>query len=258
MQLSVAMTVRDEASRIEAALRSCEELADEIVVVDTGSTDDTVARARAHPKVRLLSSEWSEFSAAKQAALDACRGDWVLVLDADERLSPELVAKIRLLDRNGQLAHAGGYRIRRRNWILGHQMHSMGLDRDYPLRLVRREGAAYNRRPVHEAIEVAPGRSLGRLEEPLEHHTFWGVDHYLRKIDLYTSLELEERPRRHSNLHMVTVWPTTFWRYYVGRGGYRDGFAGFVWAALTATGRFIRDMKVFVAEQPARPEGPPP
>jgi glycosyltransferase involved in cell wall biosynthesis len=252
------MTVRNEAPRIEAALRSCEDFAAEIVVVDTGSEDDTVRLVLAHPKTRVLIEAFEDFSAAKQAALAACEGDWVLVLDADERVSPELVRKIEALDRNGQLEHAGGYRIRRRNWILGREMSSMGLERDYPLRLVRREGARYNERPVHEAIEVEAGRAVGQLEEPLEHHTFWGVDLYLRKMDLYTSLELLERERRHSNLHMISVWPSTFWRYYIARGGWRDGFAGFVWAALTATGRFLRDMKIFIRAQPYRPRAAEP
>lgn len=250
MKLSIAMTVRDEAPRIEAALRSCEEIAEEIVVVDTGSRDETVEIVRAHPLVRLVTTDFADFSAAKQAALDACRGEWVLILDADERLSRDLVAKIRHLDRNGQLDRAGGYHIRRRNWILGRQMRSMGLERDYPLRLIRREGARYNERPVHEAVDLPGGMAVGRLEEPLDHHTFWGVDHYLRKIDLYTTLELGEKPRRHSRLHMVFVWPSTFWRYYLGRGGWRDGFAGFTWAAMTATGRFIRDMKVWIDSLP--------
>ncbi len=253
MHLSVAMTVRNEEARIDAALRSCEGLADEIVVVDTGSEDQTIERARAHPRTRVLQRDFAEFSAAKEAALSACTGDWVLVLDAYERVSPELRRKIEALERNGQLDHAGGYRIRRRNWVLGREMRSMGLDRDYPLRLVRREGAHYNSRPVHEAIEIAPGRAIGQLEEPLEHHTFWGVDHYLRKIDLYTRLELQEHPRRHSDLHLITVWPSTFWRYFVSRRGWTDGFAGFVWAAFTATGRFVRDMKVWIADQPPRP-----
>jgi glycosyltransferase involved in cell wall biosynthesis len=255
MRLSVCMIVRDEEHNLPRALESCADLAEEIVVVDTGSQDLTAAIAKAHPRVRLFREPFENFSQAKGYALRQCRGDWVLVLDADERISPPLAGRLSQLPRSANeerepFVGVGGFRIRRRNWILGRQMRSMGLERDYPLRLFRREGARYNRRPVHEAVKLGAGWRIGRLEEPLEHETFSGMDHYLRKIDRYTSLALEEHPRRHSTFHLVVAWPSTFLRYYVGRRGFRDGFPGFLWAAMTATGALIRDMKVWIGELP--------
>jgi len=241
-ELSVCMIVRDEERHLAAALESVEPLAREIVVVDTGSTDRTPEIAMSHPRVRLLRETFVDFSQAKSRALEAASERWVLVLDGDERVSPELADRIRAIVA-GDPARA--FRVRRRNHILGRVMTSMGLQKDYPLRLFPRAGARYDGNPVHEGIEVP--HPIDRLEEPLEHYTFSGIDHYLRKVDLYTTLDLSKGDREFSAFHLVFVLPSTFWRYYVARGGWRDGFPGFLWASLTAIGRFLRDMKLWVA-----------
>jgi (heptosyl)LPS beta-1,4-glucosyltransferase len=249
--LSVTLIVRDEQENLPDALRSCEALADEIVVVDTGSRDATPSIAREHAKVRLLHADFQDFSQAKGLALEQATGEWVLALDADERVSQQLADAIARLRASGELARHAGYTIHRQTRILGRTMTSMGLQRDDPLRLFRREGASYNRRPVHEGIVLPPGASVGRLEEPLLHHTFGGVDAYLRKIDLYTTLEIREGGRRFSLWHLVAGPPSTFLRFYVSRGGYRDGFQGFLWASLTAIGVFLRDVKLWIAREQA-------
>lgn len=241
-ELSVCMIVRDEERHLAAALRSVEALAGEIVVVDTGSRDQTPEIAAAHPRVRLLREEFVDFSQAKSRALDATSGRWVLVLDGDERVSPELADRVRTIVAEDP---ARAFRIRRRNHILGRQMTSMGLQKDFPLRLFPREGARYDGNPVHEGIQVP--HEVDRLDEALDHYTFSGIDHYLRKVDLYTTLDLSKGDREFSASHMVFVLPSTFWRYYIARGGWRDGFPGFLWASLTAIGRFLRDMKLWVA-----------
>jgi (heptosyl)LPS beta-1,4-glucosyltransferase len=247
LDLSVCITVKDEAVRLPQALASCEGIAREIVVVDTGSRDATVEIARAHPKVRLYEVPFEHFSQAHGACLERANGEWVLVMAADERVSPELAAKLGSLWRSRHFRDWGGFKVRRRNHMLGRVMTSMGLDRDYPLRLFRREGARYNGRFVHEGIELPPGRPLGRIDEPLEHHMFEGIDAYLRKIDLYTTLELREGVRRHRAGHLLVTLPSTFLRFYVARGGWRDGFAGYLWASLTAIGTFVRDVKLWIA-----------
>jgi (heptosyl)LPS beta-1,4-glucosyltransferase len=248
MDLSVTIITRDEEEKLPGALASVRDLADEIVVLDTGSTDATCALARAESKVRLFEKAFQDFGQAKQAALDRARGAWVLALDADERVSAQLAAKIRELDANQQLLGMAGFRIRRRNIILGREMRSMGLERDYPLRLFRREGARYNRRPVHEGVLLPAGMPVGRLEEPLEHYTFGGVDTYLRKMDLYTGLEIAEGGRRFELWHLLGNPPSTFWRFFVRRGGWRDGFPGFLWASLTVLGGFLRDVKLWIRQ----------
>jgi len=247
MQISVVIIARNEEEKLPGALASVDELAHEIVVVDTGSTDATLQIATEHPRVTLLQEEFRDFRQAKQRALDAASGDWVLALDADERVSPELAAKIRQLDANQQLVGQGGFEIRRRNYILGREMKTMGFENDYPLRFFRREGARYTERLVHEGILLPDRLPVGRLDEALDHYTFGGVDHYLRKSNLYSSLEIAEGGRQLSHWHMMMAPPSTFLRYYLSRGGWRDGFPGFLWASLSAMGVFLRDVKLWIA-----------
>ncbi len=248
MSLSVIIITRDEEDRLPGALASVRELADEIVLVDTGSTDSTLSIARGEEKLRLVQAPFENFSQAKQRALDEARGEWVLALDADERVSVELARKIRQLEANQQLVGMGGFRLRRRNFVLGHQMRSMGLERDTQLRLFRREGARYNGHLVHEGVSLPSGTPLGLLEEPLDHYTFGGIDSYLRKMDLYTTLEIREGTRAFSRWHLISSPPSTFCRVYFFRGGWRDGFPGFLWASLTVLGRFLRDVKLWIRQ----------
>lgn len=245
--LTVAMVVRDEEANLPAALASVEGLAGRVVVLDTGSADQTVEIARAAGAEVRERPDFPGFGPAKQEALDQCTSEWVLFLDADERVTPELAGEIReAVERE----HAG-YRIPRRNHVLGRQMTSMGLDRDRPLRLFRRDRARLSDTLVHEVIQV--DGLIGDLEAPLDHFTMTSLDGYLRKIDLYTTLELQQRPRPLRVWHLALVGPGTFLKWYVFRGGFRDGVPGLVWAGFTALGRFMRDMKVWIAQQ----EGPP-
>ncbi|HKK70950.1 MAG TPA: glycosyltransferase family 2 protein [Candidatus Krumholzibacteria bacterium] len=258
--LSVVLVVRDAAPVLGDALRSLDGLADEIVVLDTGSHDDTMEIARAHPGVRLYESVFDGFGAVKQRALEHCRGEWVLSLDADERVSPELRQRIEEMRANREPWRFDGYRIRRRNWMMGRAMRTMGLQKDAPLRLFRREGASFSTDLVDETVVLPPGADVGYLDTPLEHHTLRGIDQYLRKQDHYTTLDLAQDPRPHDVGHLITVWPSTFFRDYVARGGWRDAWPGLLWAGLTATGRFMRDMKVWIAHETGRgpDDGTPP
>ena len=167
-------------------------------------------------------------------------------------MTPELAETI-----GHALAEGGfaGYRVQRRNHVLGRRMRSMGLDRDRPLRLFRREGARVSDTLVHEVVEV--DGPVGELAAPLDHFTMTSLDGYLRKIDLYTTLELQQRPRPLRVWHLALVGPGTFLKWYLLKGGFRDGVPGLVWAGFTALGRFMRDMKVWIAQQPTHEEGPP-
>ncbi len=248
-KLSVCMTVRNEEHHLAEALASCGSIcasvASEIVVVDTGSQDGTLDIARAHPNVRLFEHPFVNFADAKQHALDRAQGDWVFVLDADERVSAELALEIEARLSGPQDA---SYRVRRRNWMLGREMRTMGFENDSPLRLFPRQLARFDDRLVHEGIEV-DGPAPELIDAPLDHYTFGGIDAYLRKVDLYTTLEIQQGDRHHDMWHLVFTMPSTFWRFYVGRGGWRDGFPGYLWASLTAIGKFVRDVKLWVAHE---------
>lgn len=249
--LTVAMIVRDEEGQLPAALASVEGLAGRCVILDTGSTDDTIAVARAAGAEVFERPDFPGFGPAKQEVLERCESEWIFFLDADERVIAGLAASIREVIESGG-AHAG-YRVHRSNHVLGRQMTSMGLDRDRPLRLFLREKARVSDTLVHEVIEV--DGPVGELDGALDHFTMTSLDEYLRKIDLYTTLELQQRPRPLRVWHLALVGPGTFLKWYIFRGGFRDGVPGLVWAGFTALGRFIRDMKVWIAQQPPVDEG---
>jgi glycosyltransferase involved in cell wall biosynthesis len=241
------MIVRDAEKDVAGALGSVEGLACRVVVLDTGSSDKTVEVARAAGAEVFTRPDFPGFGPAKQEALGHCTGEWVLFLDADERVTPELAEAVRQAVEG---PHAG-YRVLRRNHVLGRRMTSMGLADDRPLRLFRRDTARVSDTLVHEVIEVEG--PIADLDAPLDHFTMTSLDGYLRKIDLYTTLELQQKPRPLRVWHLAFVGPGTFVKWYVFKGGFRDGVPGLVWAGFTALGRFMRDMKVWIAQQ----EGPP-
>ena len=247
----MCLVVRDEAAHLEATLASCDGFADEIVVVDTGSHDQTIEIARSHPRVALFHEPFENFSQAHGASLAKATAPWVLQLAADERVSPALAKRLQAFRREPAIPPTGGVRIRRRNRMMGRWMTSMGLDREYPLRLFRREGARLNGRLVHEGIELPEEWGVETWQEPLEHHTFANIEAYVRKIDLYTTLEVREGQRRFGRAHLAVVFPSTFLRFFVARQGWRDGWPGFVWATLTAIGFFLRDVKLWEAQHQA-------
>jgi glycosyltransferase involved in cell wall biosynthesis len=249
LDLSVCIITKDEADNLPRTLASCDGLATEIIVLDTGSRDATLQIAASHPKVELFQHSFEGFGRSWQRCLDRATREWVLVLGADERVSAALAERLESMKREGRLEAEGGFEIRRRNWVLGREMRSMGLGDEYCLRLFRREGARFNDRLVHEGIVLPPRWPVGRIEEPLEHTTFTSVGQYLAKSDLYTSLEIAEGTRRYNVGHLLVVLPSSFLRFYVARGGWRDGFRGFLWASLTAIGYFLRDIKLWIARE---------
>ncbi len=258
-QLTVAMIVRNAADQVPTALKSVQGLAGSIRILDTGSTDSTVARVTKFRGVELRQRpDFPGFGPAKQEVLDLCTTDWVFFLDADERVDAELATAIRHAVEEDDRT-CTGWRVRRNNHVLGQRMGSMGLDRDTPLRLFRRESARVSPTLVHEVVEI--DGPVGLLEGGLDHYSLDSLGSYLRKIDHYTTLELQQRPRPLRVWHLALVGPGTFLKWYFFRSGWRDGVAGLVWASLTATSRFMRDMKVWIAHQPvldgSNAEGPP-
>lgn len=242
--LTVAMIARDAADQVDGALQTVRALAGRIVVLDTGSTDTTAEIARASAEVHQLDA-FSGFGAARRAALSLCTSEWVFFLDADERVSAALAGSIRTVIGSG--ASGNGWRVRRQNHILGRRMRSMGLDRDQPLRLFRRTHGRITDRLVHEGVQVEG--PVGLLEGDLDHFTLPSLDAYLRKIDHYTTLDLEQAPRPLRRWHLAFVGPGTFVKWYWWRGGWRDGVPGLVWAGLTAISRFMLDMKMWIRAQ---------
>lgn len=234
--LSVAIITLDEAANLPRTLQSVR-FAQEIVVVDSGSTDETVRIAQAFG-ARVFPEPWKGFSAQKNSAIAKCTGTWILSLDADEELSPELAQQVQALLPSNPPVDA--YFLRRRNLFLGRWMRHGGYYPDPKLRLFRRNAAnfastaRFSDRPVHETITFQ-GES-GTLDFDLIHHAYPTLESYLEHMDRYSTLgaELLLTRRRISRSAIAFAWNvflvpqfTFLWNYIV-RLGFLDGREGFL------------------------------
>lgn len=230
-KLSVTIITRNEAANIEAALASVA-WADERLVVDAESTDDTVARAEA-AGARVVVRVWPGYGAQKNAAAEQASNDWILSLDADERVTPALADEIRAL-MAGTPAEAG-YRVTRVTKYLGRWIRSTDWFPDWQLRLYDRRRGRWTLRPVHESVHV--DGPVGRLRWELEHHAYRDLSHHVATIDRYTTLAAEQMALegRRATLLDVALHPAAaFLRNYLLRGGIRDGAIGFIVSAMNS------------------------
>ena len=252
MKLTVTVITRDESAHIAAALESVA-WADEIIVVDSHSTDDTVAIARKYA-TRVDERAWPGYSAQKNYAAEIASNDWILSLDADERVTSELADEILRTLQNEPSAR--GYRIPRVTWYLGRWIRSTDWYPDYQLRLYDRRAGKWNGRRVHESVELrgAPGV----LRHELQHYAYRDISHHLATIDRYTTLAAEQwlaEGRRTSGLEMLVHPRLAFLRNYLLRGGFRDGAAGLLVSRLNAYYVFLKFAKLWALEHPTTRPG---
>jgi glycosyltransferase involved in cell wall biosynthesis len=228
--LSVIIITRNETSNIRRALDSIR-FADEIIINDSGSTDGTIEIAQSYG-CRIIQSEFAGFGAAKQTALAAAKSDWVLSLDADEEIDPILASTIKEAMTN---ADFNGYHLNRKSQFLGRWMLHSGWYPDYLPRLFRRSSGRFTGDNVHERIEI--DGPLGKLEGHILHYTDPDVEHYLEKLNRYTSLSadmLQAQGRQFKTLDVVFKPPATFVKMYILKSGFRDGIQGLLLALLSS------------------------
>lgn len=241
-RLSAILVVRNEAGQLAECLAGLAGLADEIVVVDDESTDGTPEVARRFTD-RVLTRKLDGFGPQKQFALGQATGDWVLSIDADERITPALRVEIARVI--GDPAAADSYEIRREVFFLGRRLRYGGLGRDRVLRLFRRGKASFSDDAVHERVLTSARPSS--VPGTLEHHTHQSLRRYLEKVNLYTELAARERFDRgcrfHWGMHLRPAWE--FISRLVLRGGFLDGHAGLLYAGLTAHATWLRALKLW-------------
>ena len=241
-RLSVVVITRNEAANVRAALESVR-WADELVVVDSGSTDETVRIARQIAN-RVTRHAWEGYGAQKNFASGIATHDWILSLDADERVSPALGREIRALLAAEPAAR--GYRLPRVTRYLGRWVRSTDWYPDLQLRLYDRRDARWNDRLVHESVAV--DGPVGRLQGELEHHAYRDISHHLQTIDRYTTLAARQMLREGRRAEWVDLTvrpPAAFLRNYVVRRGLRDGAPGLIVSLLNAGYVFLKFAKLW-------------
>jgi len=241
-KVSVTIITRNEAADIEAA---CESVAwaDEIVVVDSGSTDETAAIARRRG-ARVEERGWPGYIAQKNYAASIAAHDWILSLDADERVTPALAAEIRSRLSGEPVEHA--FRVPRVTFHLGRWIRTTDWYPDYQTRLYDRRSAEWTGRYVHEAVTVRGG--TGQLRGELQHYAYRDIADHLETIDRYTTLaatQMHEDGRRATALDLALHPLFAFLRNYIVRGGIRDGATGFLISRMNAFYVFLKFAKLW-------------
>ena len=225
--VSVVIAAHNEGDQIEACVRSVSWAA-ETLVVENDSSDDTIARARA-AGATVFSHPFRSIGAQRNAAISRARHPWVFVVDADERATPALGAEVA---RRIQGGGAEAYRVPRRNWFLGREIHHSGWNHDRPVRLFRNH-LRYDERPVHEHV-LTPSEP-GTLTEALLHQPYANLGEYFEKLGRYSR---DWAQQNHERGRAATVWnvmfrpQARFLSTLVLRGGWRDGWQGLVISLL--------------------------
>jgi len=236
-QVTATLITRNEAANIAAALASVA-WADEVIVVDSESTDDTVALARA-AGARVDVRPWPGYSEQKNYAASLASHDWILSLDADERVTPSLAAEIKTILAGDPPKR--GYRVPRVSHYLGRWIRGTDWYPDYQLRLYDRRAGRWNGRRVHES--VALDGEPGLLKNDLQHFPYASISDHLATIDRYTTLAAEQMRAegRVPSLAGVALHPPfAFLRNYLLRGGFRNGGAGLIVSGLNSYYVFLK------------------
>ena len=250
-KLTAVIIARNEEANLPRCLASLKWV-DEIIVVDCGSRDGTERIALKYTS-GFHYRAWDNFSRQKAHALALASHEWVLSLDADERVSKELAEEMREAVGSGT---RDGYFIRRDNYFLGKLMTGAGWQNDYQMRLFRKSRAAVTDRLVHEGFEI--GGTVGRLSNPLQHLTCASLSAAFQKMNEYTSLEAIEYAgsRKGSAGAAVMHSFSAFLRSYVARKGYRDGAHGLILSLLNAATTMLLYMKIWEIQRNEKTKAP--
>lgn len=244
MKITAAIIAKDEARHIEACIRSVA-FCDEVLVLDSGSSDGTPALARA-AGARVVETDWPGFVAQKQRAADAATHDWVLSLDADERVDDRLRAAVERL-RAGPEPTEAGFEVTRHAFYLGRWIDHGGWYPEWRVRLFHRGRARWGGVDPHDHVE--PSGPVGRLADgEVEHYVYGSVADHVAQIQKFTTIAAREkvaRGRTSSLVGMLLRPPARFLKMYVLRGGFLDGRAGFVLAWMAAYYVFLKYVKVW-------------
>lgn len=241
IKLSVIIITKDEQELIRDCLESIS-WADEIIIVDSGSKDNTLNICREYTNNILINDDWQGFGYQKNLALQQATGEWVLSIDADERVTPELKQQIQQVARTDSYI---AYKIPRLAYFLGKEMRHGGWWPDYVLRLFLREKAQFSDDIVHERVLV--DGAVGQFKTPLLHYSYTSLEQVLVKNDKYSTaaaIKAHQQGKQSSLAKALSKASWTFSRAYILRAGFLDGKEGFIAALSKAEETYYRQLKI--------------
>lgn len=239
--LSVVIMTRNEQSNIADCLSSLSSFA-EVIVVDNGSTDDTISIVNKFANARLITSPWKGFGATRQVGVDAAIHDWILWLDADERMNDELSQEITRHLRTEDLSQVMSFP--RRNFFLGQHIRGCGWSPDRVTRVFNRRYCRFNEKNVHEGIEASGPLQVTKLNQPINHYSYTSLRQYFEKNARYAELASKERCRTQRKVFAFELFTRPIWEFfrrYVLKRGFTDGLRGLVISFGCAYYVFARD-----------------
>ncbi len=246
-KLTVLIPCKNERRHLRECIESVRPVADEILLADSGSTDGS--REIAHDLgCRVIEREYVNSANFENWAIPQARHKWVLVVDADERITPPLAAEIR--DALSFEPTHDAFQLKRDLYFLGHRINHCGVSDGTLVRLFRRDTCRYQKRRVHANVEV-PGVNVGRLAHRLLHYTALDIDDFLAKQQRYSTwsaLDAYEAGKKSTLVKMLLHAPLRFVQLYLLRRGFRDGRAGLVVCGIMAYYTFLKDAKLWALQ----------
>lgn len=245
-KITAIIPTLNEEIHIEEAINSVS-FADEIIVIDSFSSDQTVELAQKH-NVKIIKRKFDDFSSQKNFAIDQAQHEWIYILDADERVTPEVEKEV--LEAINDPGNYVGFYVRRSFYLSGKTVKYGGFQSDKVVRLFLKEFCRYNGNPVHETI-LADGK-LGFFKHKIDHYSYRNYNHYIEKLNHYAALrakQLHSQGKTVSLYHVLIKPPVRFFVHYVVRLGFLDGFSGFLIAKTHAYGVLTRYIKLWLFNQ---------
>ncbi len=243
MGISVVICTKNEEKNIGRCLKSVENIADEIIIVDSNSTDKTAEICKSFSKVKFTQSAWLGFSNTKNYANTLATQDYILSLDADEELTDECQKEIE----NLKSSLSGIYSINRMTNYCGQWIKHSGWFPDRHLRLFPKKGTRWAG-DVHEVLEYSPGLELKQLKGVVNHYSYYSIEEHWQRINTYTTLSAHKYAKysyTHIILSMLINSHFRFIRHYFFKLGFLDGFSGFVISILSASAVFLKYAKAY-------------
>lgn len=254
-KLTTIIPCKDEELNIRPCLESVLDISDEIIVADSGSTDRTMEIARKY-NCHIIEREYIYSADFKNWAIPQAEHDWVLIVDADERVTPELAEEIKQLLKGDP--KQDGFIIYRKNFIFGHEVKRSGWGTDNVLRLFKRDISRYKDMRVHSEIVVESGR-VGKLKGKLEHFSYWNFGQIIKKHERYATWaaeDLRDNGVKSGFLHLTFLPMWRFFRQYVIQRGFLDGIPGLIVCTISGHYVFLKYAKLWAMRRGSKQPDP--